>query len=637
MRRPRLRACALLLVLGAATAVPAAGQYEPRLRFRVLETTHFRIYFHQGEEAAANHLAEIAEDTRPKLAARLGLPAPALTHVILVDQTDLPNGWATPLPYDTIEITAIPPQPKSFLGNTDDWLRLVFTHEYTHILHLDRSGGVMAALRTLFGRTPPAFPNLYLPIWQIEGIATYAESELTGRGRLHAGDFAGIMSQAARAGRFEPIDRAGGGLVGWPSGNGPYLYGGFFTQYLAEKYGESTLGELARQSARRLPLLGAGAFKATFGKSASQLWTEFQKERTGAVVASTSTPTAVRRLTAHGYNVSNPRFIRDRGNEAGGAVWYSVQTPEGFPGLFRVRLEGGSPERLGDRFQGDGLTASRNWAYFDQLEISGAVSLFSDLYARDLSSGRTWRLTTGSRIADPDVSPDASRLAVVIANAGHRFIAILRLREPTESGRPPVVDLRPVVTLAAADAQYLSPRWAPDGTRLVAERQGPNGVSDIVLVDASSGTVSTLVTSLESRNVTPSWSPDGRFVVFASAKGQEPFQLFRVPVDDRSGLAEPSVVPVLSLEGGAMSPEIAPDGRTVVFVGLTDWGYDLFSAPLPAPSQREDATVDSAGQARLDPARAKHGPAPPSGEVTIRSVLALGDAGATVVGATPPE
>jgi hypothetical protein len=59
---------------------------------------------------------------------------------------------------------------------TDDWLRLAFTHEFTHILHLDRSEGWARAVRSIFGRTPLAFPNVFLPIWQIEGLAVYEES-----------------------------------------------------------------------------------------------------------------------------------------------------------------------------------------------------------------------------------------------------------------------------------------------------------------------------------------------------------------------------------------------------------------------------------------------------------------------------
>ena len=79
------------------------------------------------------------------------------------------------------------------IGNTDDWLRLVFSHEYTHIVHLEKSRGWIGGLRRVFGRAPVLYPNLFLPLWQIEGIATYEESALTGEGRVPAGDFRMIV------------------------------------------------------------------------------------------------------------------------------------------------------------------------------------------------------------------------------------------------------------------------------------------------------------------------------------------------------------------------------------------------------------------------------------------------------------
>ena len=138
-----------------------------------------------------------------------------LTRVIEDDpclQPDVANGWATPFPYDAIELTAVTPAEEELIGNTTDWLELVFTHEYTHILHLDRTRGVMQWVRRVFGRAPLVFPNTFLPVWQIEGIATYQESRATGEGRVPAGDFRAIVDTAVRQRRFISIDRASGGL-----------------------------------------------------------------------------------------------------------------------------------------------------------------------------------------------------------------------------------------------------------------------------------------------------------------------------------------------------------------------------------------------------------------------------------------
>src|SRR5438552_1719286 len=130
MSRARRLLLSLLIVsvalLGSSTFAQTATLFDPSLRFRILSTEHFLIYFHQGEEGLAGRLAGIAEDAWQKLEQPLGVAPPRLTHVVLVDQTELANGSATPFPYDTIVVTAVWPAGSEFLGNVDDWLQLVF-------------------------------------------------------------------------------------------------------------------------------------------------------------------------------------------------------------------------------------------------------------------------------------------------------------------------------------------------------------------------------------------------------------------------------------------------------------------------------------------------------------------------------
>ena len=130
-RRLALAIVAVLLVLPSASAL-ASTRYDPRLQFRTLRTPRFEIHFHQGEDAAAARLAMIAEEVASALDRTLGA-ASGRVHVILVNQSDQPNGWATPVPYNLIEITAAGPGGESLIGNTDDWLRLVFTLSHIHI------------------------------------------------------------------------------------------------------------------------------------------------------------------------------------------------------------------------------------------------------------------------------------------------------------------------------------------------------------------------------------------------------------------------------------------------------------------------------------------------------------------------
>ena len=220
-------------IANAQTDSPIVGsRYDPRLQFRVLATARANIYFHQGEDAMARRLARLIDEIVPEVDRRLGGAPSGRLHVILVDQTDVSNGWATVVPYNLIEIAAVPPSGSSVIGNTDDWLRIVFAHEYTHVVHLEKSRGWIGGLRKVFGRLPILYPNLFVPTWQIEGLATFEESAITHQGRVPAGDFRMLLDEASAAGHFAPLDRASSAVIDWPGGASAYLYGAYFHQYL---------------------------------------------------------------------------------------------------------------------------------------------------------------------------------------------------------------------------------------------------------------------------------------------------------------------------------------------------------------------------------------------------------------------
>ena len=530
-----------------------------------MPTEHFVIYFHQGEEGLAGRLAAIAEDTWRALRPPLGVTPPPLTRVVLADQTELWNGYATALPRDTVVLYAVWPRGSDLAF--DDWLRIAFTHEFTHIIHLDRSEGWARGIRAVFGRTRYAFPNLFLPAWQIEGLATYEESAITGTGRLHAGDFRGIVGEAAAAGRLEPLDRVNGGLTDWPDDVGIYAYGLGFHAYLAERFGADTLATLATATARSLPFTSSRAFKRVYGQSLGALWREYQIAEAEDDVRA-PIDAGLTRLTHRGFSVSGPRFDPFVCPTCPAEILYSASDANGFPGLYRVGAGGGESRRLANRYLGSTTGVARDALYFDQLERHRNIGLYGDLYAFVRATGRVRPLTSGARLLDPDVSPDGATIACVQDHPDRRDLVLVDVARPDVS-----------VLLSEADTHLNAPRWSPDGRRIAVERHRLGSPPEIVVVDVATRAVRVVASDANARIATPAWRPDGSAIVAAVAPRDETFNLHEFATDGsrRRQLTHTS--------GGATWPDVSPDGKMLAFVGYTPDGYDVFSMPYPIAEQ----------------------------------------------------
>ena len=596
MRRgARALTAALMLLIAGSGAAHAASLFDPLFRFRALATEHFVIYFHQGEEPLAQRLARIAEETWRALGEPLGVTPPRRTRVVLADQTEVFNGYATPLPRDTIVIYTVAPSGAGL--DFGDWLRLAFTHEFTHIVHLDRSEGWARVVRSIFGRTVYAFPNLFLPPWQVEGLATYEESLITGEGRLHAGDFRAIVGEAARQRRLEPLDRVNGGLTDWPGGAGVYAYGVGFHQYLADRFGAATLATLAEATARRLPYIASPAFKRVYGHSLGDLWRDYQESLNADGATAPTADRSPTRLTRQGFSVSGPRFDRFPCAGCPAEIIYSATNPRGFPALYRVGLAGGEPQRIATRYLGSTTAIARDRIYFDQVEQRRNVGFYSDLYVVSRADGRVRQLTKDARLQDPDISPDGEMLVAVQNRPGRRDLVLVALEpDPTAATAAARSETMPAVSgrrrtviatlIGEPDMQFDGPKWSPDGRTIAVERHRLGSTPEIVVVDVATKAVRIVAADQHTRFVTPAWRPDGAAIVAAAAPDDETFNLVEFSVDGASRRQ------LTHSTGGALWPDVAPDGRTIVFVGYTTDGYDLFSMPYPAGDvARADARV----------------------------------------------
>ncbi len=136
----RIPHSALRILLVLLLASRAEAQVDPSGSWRTLHTPHFRIHFRPTYRDAALTQAREAERSYELLATELHPPR-GVVDITLADDIDAANGFTTVFPSNRITIYTAPPAGDHGLLFFDSWLRLVTTHELTHVFHLDRSRG----------------------------------------------------------------------------------------------------------------------------------------------------------------------------------------------------------------------------------------------------------------------------------------------------------------------------------------------------------------------------------------------------------------------------------------------------------------------------------------------------------------
>ena len=565
------------------------AKFDPRFTWTTLETPHFFIHYHQGGEEIARRTGQLAEDIHARLVPRVKWEPKQKTEIVIVDSMDEANGMSSPLPYNQMILLTTQPVGAPGFGTTpyEEWMRVLITHEYTHILQMDMVyGGYGGVLRTLLGRSPLSFPNAIQPIWLLEGLAVYEETALTpgGRGRSAGADM--ILRMAVLEGPFPPLSQMAVFPDSWPSGQVPYLFGASFTQFIADKYGRDKLADISMTYSRRyLPFLVNSTAKKALGSYYGKLYWEwkaalrekYQKQRE---TVAASGLTASTQLTRKGYETFGPQYSPD-----GSRILYLEANGDEFPAIYIMNADGTGDRKIVEHLfptSASGMAPAwspdGNGIYYTKIDMVRNTNIYDDVHYYDLKKDKEVRLTYELRARDPDPSPDGKKLVFVMNRMARTRLALLDL----SSQRKSAAGEKDIVYLTEESAvQYEKPRWSPDGSRIAVAVWQPGGYKDIWILDGAGGKLEEL-THDRAIDAVPSWSPDGKYIYFASDRTGI-FNLFAFEVESKK------LFQVTNVLGGAFSPCLSPDNKKIVFAAYSAKGYDLHSVVIdetawkPAP------------------------------------------------------
>jgi Tol biopolymer transport system component len=556
----------------------------PESRWFTLESKHFHVHFNKGLKKLATRVADIAEDVHKKLSLSIKWRPSDKTHIIILDWYDRMNASATPLPRNVIKIYPVGPGLSELeLMFTDDWLRMLVTHEYAHTLTLDMAGGVPGFFRKVFGRSLATVPTAYMPAWIHEGHAVYNESRFTGGGRIRGPYFDMILRAAVLDGKFNTLSQAQAGIDSWPLST-QYIYGAMFCRYLAERFGDDRLFEIfRRQSSVIGPFVpympgqfemllislywlafdpvGKNGRRVFGGYPYERLWKSwheklephYKRQRADVEKKALTKP---KRLTTTGYRTVEPEFSPD-----GKHIAYVSRGADRYTQLRLMDSDGKN-----DRLLYQGSIESLSWSpdgrkiVFAMFDYWKRLFLYSDLYTCEVESGRVRRLTFGLRAKTPAWSHDGKKILFSVnTGGGNSDLAVLDLErtknQVTYFGQPKDFSV------------YSGCTWSPKGGKIAFVRLAPGSLQQIYLADTDGGRAKP-VTNGMSQDFSPSWSPDGKYLLFTSNRTGI-YNIFGY------NLETGRIVQLTNVLGGALSPALSPDNKTLVYAAYSSDGWNI--------------------------------------------------------------
>ncbi len=541
--------------------------YRPPLKWYQLNTSHFRVIYHQGEEPAAKAAAGILEDQYGNAASLTG---GSLHHfpVILNGYNDLGNGYVTPFLFHMeVEVPAM--KGKANNPRTGGWFENVFPHELVHAMQFSVlpwpgiSGFVKAfspdLARSLQANIPTGFD---------EGLAVYNESNVRpgigGRGNYAMftnyfranldGSHPWSMGQLLTiSGQTRPLDRH-------------YIGGYQYVNWLESNYGKKTVRKIIDFDSR-WPFLGLGvAVWAKTGSWPGHLYHEFERDKQQAEQIRLDSlrmqgeyRKKILKLPYKSPEVHRPLWLNNH------TILFYASFYNADPGFYRYDLNKNTLKKILATSSVEdyryGLNKSRTALVFANYRPSPIYynDYQADIYEYRFDSNKTTRITDRQRVFAPvfhgagfwglqtdqqsarwvnishqgkvtpvlDIKPntliaiapspvDTSLTAVVANRNGIQGIWFVR-----KNDRKDVMNRRP--DIAFHNASVFDPSWSPDGSKLLFSCDR-GGVMNIYCYDRVSKEVFQLTNSLYNA-LEASFSPDGQKIAYVAQQGAG-----RVPV-----------------------------------------------------------------------------------------------------------
>ena len=554
----------------------------PYTKYKTFETEHFTLTYAEGYFEFTKRAAIHLEHAHKILSPLLKWSPRYKTSIVVVDNEDDANGFTMPALRVGIVLIATPPDAWFPTSYTDDWIKLLTFHEYTHMLNIDATTKWMEVMRWVFGDV--IRPNGLWPVWMLEGLAVYFETRTShfGRGRSPYWDSVlRAFVNENRLGNREDfgitLDRVNGDYPYFPGGEIAYLFGYEMWNRVPEKF----MGEYSLRSSHRVPYFIEGNLKGVTGQHWNDYWQTFvdeTKTRMGTQITEIKKQgeTQYQQITQSKYSALGGMISPN-----GKLLAFTQTSLTRTQGLYIQNLETHELNRIDDKVLGLGLgfTPDSRFLIASSLQRSG-YQTYSDLFAYDLVKNKSFQLTRQLRAKDPHVSPDGKHLTFIQVSKGSHLLKSAELL--IDGDGKPTLGEPALVYEPQAFSIIGSPHFMDNHKIIFSLQEIGKGQSDLYTVD------------INGKNLTRILS-DGKMNRYPFSIGEDIYFVSDLTgIENIYTLDGKRPLAITNLITGAIAPFMAPSGELYSSV-MTSNGYEIanFGALNKVKTKRQPQSISA--------------------------------------------
>ncbi|MDR9414988.1 MAG: hypothetical protein RI564_01800 [Gracilimonas sp.] len=587
---------ALSTSVSAQTDIAFYDYPQNHLDWYTIESEHFLVHFQEGNTRSGQVISRIAEEVYEPITTLYQHEPDEKVSIVIKDREDYSNGAAY---FFDNKIDIWLPALNTPLRGTHNWLRNVITHEFLHIVQIQkgmkRSRKIPAFYLQWLSyedvRRPDVlygFPNgiltapfatLNIPAWLAEGTAQYQVSGLLYETWDSHRDM--ILRTRILSDTYFSLDEMGT-FTSKSSLERETVYnqGYAFVIYLVDRFGEDVLREITVALGERGVYRVAEAIEMVTGVPGYQVFDEWIAERKDFYKTSTA-----------GINVTPADTVEPNGffnfhaqvSPKGGQVAYLSNKflDYGLLSLYLKDIDGTDKEiavvNTMDLRQ-DIDHASSNEPVVTLLQTSFSFSpdgneiayainkknkygeRYRDIFIYNIETEGNQRLTNNARIEYPSWNNEGNKIAAVQFSGGTQNLVLLNPEYPDS--------IKQLTNFESGETIY-TPDWSSDDSKIIFAAASLSN-RDLYEFNLKSGEITPLLKDEFVDFRDPHVSKDGRFLYYAS-NPEGIFNIFRMDLQSGESNKLTSVI------GGAFMPFVSDQGKLYYSEYQAD-GYKIMKA-----------------------------------------------------------